>query len=140
MSNELMTVTSVAELSNKDLKKNCNTILKELTKVNKSAWAIAHMYCSIVEAEQWKDDFETFKDFAEYVNVKRATLFLYSKAATISNILKDSEIYKDIESVITVSKMIELAMKKNNCRLDKRRLRIEITGQAPKGKKNKQSE
>ena len=37
-------------------------------------------------------------------------------------------------------KSVDLAMKKNNCRLDKRRLRIEITGQAPKGKKNKQSE
>ena len=36
--------------------------------------------------------------------------------------------------------IVDLAMKKNNCRLDKRRLRIEITGQAPKGKKNKQSE
>ena len=108
MKNELMTVTNVSELMNKDLRKNCNAILKELSKVNKSAWSIAHFYRSIVEAEQWKDDFETFKDFSEYVNVKRATLFLYSKVATISNILKDSETLKDIESVITVSKMIEL--------------------------------
>lgn len=103
-----MTVTNVSELTNNDLRKNCNAILKELSKVNKSAWSIAHFYRSIVEAEQWRDDFETFKDFAEYVNVKRATLFLYSKVATISNILKDSETLRDIETVITVSKMIEL--------------------------------
>ena len=108
MKDELMTLTSVAELSNKDLKKNCNAILKELTKVNKSAWAIAHFYRSIVDAEQWKDDFKTFKDFADYVNVNRTTLILYSKVAKISIILNDSETYKDIESVITVSKMIEL--------------------------------
>ena len=108
MKNELMTVTSVSELVNKDLRKNCNAILKELSKVNKSAWSIAHFYRFIVEAEQWKDDFETFKDFAEYVNVKRSTLILYSKAAKISIILNVSETYKDIESVITVSKMIEL--------------------------------
>ena len=108
MKNELMTVSNVSDLVNKDLRKNCNAILKELSKVNKSAWSIAHFYRSIVEAEQWKDDFETFKDFSEYVNVKRATLFLYSKVATISNIIKDSETLKDIETVITVSKMIEL--------------------------------
>ena len=108
MKNELMTVTSVSELVNKDLRKNCNAIIKELSKVNKSAWSIAHFYRFIVEAEQWKDDFETFKDFAEYVNVKRSTLILYSKAAKISIILNVSETYKDIESVITVSKMIEL--------------------------------
>ena len=108
MKDELMTLTSVAELSNKDLKKNCNAILKELTKVNKSAWAIARFYRSIVDAEQWKDDFKTFKDFADYVNVNRTTLILYSKVAKISIILNDSETYKDIESVITVSKMIEL--------------------------------
>ena len=108
MKNELMTVTSVSELSNKELKKNCNAILKELSKVNKSAWSIAHFYNSIVINDQWKDDFESFKDFAEYVNVKRATLFLYSKVATLTNILKDTESLKDIETVITVSKMIEV--------------------------------
>lgn len=108
MKDELMTLTSVAELSNKDLKKNCNAILKELTKVNKSAWAIAHFYHSIVDGEQWKDDFKTFKDFADYVNVNRTTLILYSKVAKLSIILNDSETYKDIESVITVSKMIEI--------------------------------
>ena len=108
MNNELMTLTSVAELANKDLKKNCNAILKELTKVNKSAWAIAHFYNSIVIDEQWKDDFESFKDFAEYVKVNRSTLILYSKVARISDILKDTESLKDIETVVTVSKMIEI--------------------------------
>ena len=108
MKDELMTLTSVAELANKDLKKNCNAILKELSKVNKSAWSIAHFYNSIVINEQWKDDFESFKDFAEYVNVNRSTLILYSKVARISDILKDTETLKDIETVITVSKMIEI--------------------------------
>ena len=108
MKNELMTVTSVAELANKDLKKNCNAILKELAKVNKSAWSIARFYSFIVNNEQWKEDFETFKDFADYVNVNRTTLLLYSKVAKLSIIIEDSETYKDIESVITVSKMIEL--------------------------------
>ena len=108
MKDELMTLTSVAELANKDLKKNCNAILKELTKVNKSAWSIAHFYNSIVINEQWKDDFESFKDFAEYVNVNRSTLILYSKVARISDILNDTETLKDIETVVTVSKMIEI--------------------------------
>ena len=108
MKDELMTLTSVAELANKDLKKNCNAILKELTKVNKSAWSIAHFYNSIVINEQWKDDFESFKDFADYVNVNRTTLILYSKVARISDILNDTESLKDIETVITVSKMIEI--------------------------------
>lgn len=36
-------------------------------------------------------------------------------------------------------KSVELAMKKNNCRLDKRRLRIEITGQTPKRKSKKET-
>ena len=108
MKDELMTLTSVAELANKDLKKNCNAILKELTKVNKSAWSIAHFYNSIVINEQWKDDFESFKDFADYVNVNRTTLILYSKVARISDILNDTESLKDIETVITVSKMIEM--------------------------------
>ena len=108
MKDELMTLTSVAELANKDLKKNCNAILKELTKVNKSAWSIAHFYNSIVINEQWKDDFKTFKDLAEYVNVNRSTLILYSKVARISDILNDTESLKDIETAITVSKMIEM--------------------------------
>ena len=108
MKDELMTLTSVAELANKDLKKNCNAILKELTKVNKSAWSIAHFYNSIVINEQWKDDFESFKGFADYVNVNRTTLIIYSKVARISDILNDTESLKDIETVITVSKMIEM--------------------------------
>ena len=108
MKDELMTLTSVAELANKDLKKNCNAILKDLTKVNKSAWSIAHFYNSIVINEQWKDDFASFKDFANYVNVNRTTLILYSKVARISDILNDTESLKDIETAITVSKMIEM--------------------------------
>lgn len=36
-------------------------------------------------------------------------------------------------------KSVELAMKKNNCRLDKRRLRIEIAGETPKKKNKKET-
>lgn len=107
--NELMNVTKVAELANKDLKKNCTAILKELTKVNKSAWTIAHKYKEIVTGEQYKDDFESFSEFADFVGVNRTTLNLYSKTAMLSDtITTNLENFSTLENDVTMSKIIEI--------------------------------
>lgn len=118
--NELMNVTKVAELANKELKKNCNAILKELTKVNKSAWTIAHKYKEIVTGEQYKDDFESFSAFAEFVDVNRTTLNLYSKTARLSDVITTNlENFSTLENDVTMSKIIEvLPLFKNIDELD----------------------
>lgn len=103
-----MTVTNVNTLSNKELKKGLVAILKELSKVNKSAWTIAQKYREIVDGEQYNSDFESFAEFANYVGVKRATLILYTKVARLSNVLKAEPYNFDIETDVTVSKVIEL--------------------------------
>lgn len=113
--NELINVSKVNELANKELRKNVNAIVKELGKVNKSAWTIAHHYKNIVTGEQYKDDFSSFSDFANFVGVNRATLILYSKVAKLSDLITKyaheetpvSEV-ANLENDVTMSKMIEL--------------------------------
>ena len=107
--NEIMNLTTVNDLTNKELKKSCKAILNELNKVSHSAWVIARKYADICNDETWKEDFATFKDFANYVNVNRATLQLYAKAVRlVGNICSTDEEISTFQTDVTVSKTVEL--------------------------------
>ena len=107
--NEVMNLATVNGLTNKELKKSCKAILNELNKVSHSAWVIARKYADICNDETWKEDFATFKDFANYVNVNRATLQLYAKAVRlVGDICSTDEEISTFQSDITVSKAVEL--------------------------------
>ena len=107
--NEVMNLATVNDLTNKELKKSCKAILNELNKVSHSAWVIARRYADICNDETWKEDFATFKDFANYVNVNRATLQLYAKAVKlVGNICSTDEEISTFQSDVTVSKTVEL--------------------------------
>ena len=107
--NEVMNLTTVNDLANKELKKSCKAILNELNKVSHSAWVIARKYADICNDETWKEDFATFKDFANYVSVNRTTLQLYTKAVRFLNDVTtdNEERVRYFESNFTVSKTIE---------------------------------
>ena len=107
--NEVMNLATVNDLTNKELKKSCKAILNELNKVSHSAWVIARKYADICNDETWKEDFATFKDFANYVNVNRATLQLYAKAVRlVGDICSTDEEISTFQSGVTVSKAVEL--------------------------------
>lgn len=75
-----LTVAGVTALSSKELSIELFNIMESIRQGNKSAWEIAHAYARIVEEELFDEDFETLKEFAEYVGVSPATITQYCKA------------------------------------------------------------
>lgn len=75
-----LTVASVTALSSKELSVELFNIMESIRQGNKSAWEIARAYSRIVNEELFDDDFDTLKEFAEYVGVSPATITQYCKA------------------------------------------------------------
>ena len=80
-----LTVAGVNALSSKELSIELFNIMESIRQGNKSAWEIAHAYARIVEEELFDEDFETLKEFAEYVGVSPATITQYCKAVAFIN-------------------------------------------------------
>lgn len=75
-----LTVASVTALSCQALSIELFNIMDSIRQGNKSAWEIARAYSRIVNEELFDEDFDTLKDFAEYVGVSPATITQYCKA------------------------------------------------------------
>ena len=75
-----LTVASVSALSCQALSIELFNIMDSIRQGNKSAWEIAKAYSRIVNEELFEDDFDTLKEFAEYVGVSPATITQYCKA------------------------------------------------------------
>ena len=75
-----LTVAGVTALSSKELSIELFNIMESIRQGNKSAWEIARAYSRIVSEELFDEDFDTLKEFAEYVGVSPATITQYCKA------------------------------------------------------------
>ena len=75
-----LTVASVTALSCQALSIELFNIMDSIRQGNKSAWEIARAYSRIVNEELFDEDFDTLKEFAEYVGVSPATITQYCKA------------------------------------------------------------
>ena len=80
-----LTVASVTALSCQALSIELFNIMDSIRQGNKSAWEIAKAYSRIVNEELFDEDFDTLKDFAEYVGVSPATITQYCKAVAFIN-------------------------------------------------------
>ena len=72
--NELMTVKGINALANKELKSNLKAMLTALETGKKATWQYAFAVRNIVEKESFKQDFETLKGFADYVNMTKGSI------------------------------------------------------------------
>lgn len=94
-----LTVAGVNALSSKELSIELFNIMESIRQGNKSAWEIAHAYARIVNEELFDDDFDTLKEFAEYVGVSPATITQYCKA--VAFIESQPDMHEDTFSVGT---------------------------------------
>ena len=74
MSNAIMNRNSINALSNKSLKENLRTMLSALESGKKATWVYAHAVSQIVKAESFKEDFETIKNFADFVSMTKGAI------------------------------------------------------------------
>lgn len=77
---ELATVNTSTALANKELGTAVAEIIKAKELGNKSAWIVACQYNKIIEDELFDDDFESLKDFADYMGVTKGLLSQYNNA------------------------------------------------------------
>lgn len=74
MANAIMNRNSINALSNKSLKENLRTMLSALESGKKATWIYAHAVSQIVKAESFKEDFETIKNFADFVSMTKGAI------------------------------------------------------------------
>lgn len=80
MTGNNLTVVGVKALSNKELTTELYSIITAIEQGNRSAWDMAIAYHNIIKGELYDEDFETMKDFADFVGVSKATITQYVKA------------------------------------------------------------
>lgn len=80
MSNELVVIVAGMELQGKALKKSVSKLQTIAKSENKNRWSIAGIYTDIVNGEQWEQDFESQKQFAEAMGISNATVTEMVKA------------------------------------------------------------
>lgn len=68
------------EIQNKELNKQMALIHNALTLGKKAQWDVVFAVCNIIEDELWEDDFDSQKDFAEYMNISNASISQYKGA------------------------------------------------------------
>lgn len=76
----LTTINPSTALANKELGTAVAEIIKAKELGNKSAWIVACQYNKIIEDELFDDDFESLKDFADYMGVTKGLLSQYNNA------------------------------------------------------------
>lgn len=69
--NDLMRINTTT-LLNKELAKSVNEINKAVIEGNKSSWRVAEELTRIVEDELFEEDFDTEKQFAEFVGLSKS--------------------------------------------------------------------
>ena len=80
MASEIMTANNINALANKEIKSNLKTMLQAVESGKKATWQYAIALSKIMGEEQYKEDFQDLKSFAEYVNSSKATLSQYNNA------------------------------------------------------------
>lgn len=123
MKNQMVaTQKSINALSNGELKTALTTMMKALESGRKSTWDYAGSVYNIVKGEYFKDDFKSLKEFAEYINLSKASISQYMGAVETKAFLAQ---FKDIKNLdeITVTKayllgtlgdMLEIFMKEKS--------------------------
>lgn len=123
MKNQMVaTQKSINALSNGELKTALTTMMKALESGRKSTWDYADSVYNIVKGEYFKDDFKSLKEFAEYINLSKASISQYMGAVETKAFLAQ---FKDIKNLdeITVTKayllgtlgdMLEIFMKEKS--------------------------
>lgn len=123
MKNQMVaTQKSINALSNGELKTALTTMMKALESGRKSTWEYAESVYNIVKGEYFKDDFKSLKEFAEYINLSKASISQYMGAVETKAFLAQ---FKDIKNLdeITVTKayllgtlgdMLEIFMKEKS--------------------------
>lgn len=123
MKNQMIATTkSINALSNGELKTALTTMMKALESGRKSTWDYADSVYNIVKGEYFKDDFKSLKEFAEYINLSKASISQYMGAVETKAFLAQ---FKDIKNLneITVTKayllgtlgdMLEIFMKEKS--------------------------
>ena len=118
----IATTKSINALSNGELKTALTTMMKALESGRKSTWDYADSIYNIVKGEYFKDDFKSLKEFAEYINLSKASISQYMGAVETKAFLAQ---FKDIKNLneITVTKayllgtlgdMLEIFMKEKS--------------------------
>lgn len=123
MKNQMVaTQKSINALSNGELKNELTSMMRALESGRKSTWDYADSIYNIVKGEYFKDDFKSLKEFAEYINLSKASISQYMGAVETKAFLAQ---FKDIKNLdeITVTKayllgtlgdMLEIFMKEKS--------------------------
>lgn len=78
-STELVIVAGM-EIKGKELRKSVSKLQSIAKSENKNRWSVAGIYTDIVNGEQWEEDFESQKQFAEAMGISNATVTEMVKA------------------------------------------------------------
>lgn len=74
------------ELSNKDLSKNLNNMVKAMQSLKANTWQYAQAIRNIVNGELYKDDFKTRKAFTDSIGLKESLCSKYVKACDFKEV------------------------------------------------------
>lgn len=80
MKNEIINLTTINALANKEIKSNLRIMFNAVETGKKATWQYAIAVAKIIGDEQYKEDFHDLKTFAEYVESTKSTLSQYSNA------------------------------------------------------------
>lgn len=91
---------TIAELTNKELKKSLNTINTASNAMGKACWKVADELASIVTGETYADDFGTLEKLGKAVGMSESYIYRLVKASDMHKL--------EVFASLTVSKTIEL--------------------------------
>lgn len=123
MKNQMIATTkSINALSNGELKQELTAMMHALETGRKSTWEYADSVYNIVKGEYFKDDFKSLKEFAEYVNLSKASISQYVGAVETKAFLATFKDIKNIEEITitkayllgTLGDMLEIFMKEKS--------------------------
>ena len=123
MKNQMIaTVKSINALSNGELKQELIAMMHALETGRKSTWEYADSVYNIVKGEYFRDDFKSLKEFAEYVNLSKASISQYVGAVETKAFLSTFKDIKNIEEITitkayllgTLGDMLEIFMKEKS--------------------------
>lgn len=80
-----LATTKNFELSNKELGKQIAIITKAIRLGKKAQWDVVFAIDEIIAEELWEDDFDSQKEFAEYMNLSNASISQYKGAMLFIN-------------------------------------------------------
>lgn len=91
---------TIAELTNKELKKSLNAINSASNAMGKACWKVADELATIVTGETYADDFGTLKKLGKAVGMSESYIYRLVKASDMHKL--------EVFAGLTVSKTIEL--------------------------------